>query len=85
MDTYEYIKWIHMGAQEPGPGPKLVAGPMGQGPGTLAHGPGTRAPPPVLGQGLAPGPPYVSILCIHMCPCVSICIHIYIYIYIYIS
>ena len=21
MDTYAYIKWIHMGAQEPGPGP----------------------------------------------------------------
>ena len=21
MDTYEYIIWIHMGAQEPGPGP----------------------------------------------------------------
>ena len=33
MDTYEYIKWIHMGAQEPGTGQKLAAGP-----GSLAHG-----------------------------------------------
>ena len=34
MDTYEYIKWIHMGAQQPGPGPKLAAGP---GPGPWAR------------------------------------------------
>ena len=28
MDTYdEYLTWIHKGAQEPGPGPKLAAGP----------------------------------------------------------
>ena len=62
MDTYEYIIWIHMGAQEPGPGPKLAAGP---GPGqwaraqALAHGPGPGpwllGPPPVLGLGLALG------------------------------
>ena len=31
---------------------------------------------------MAPGPPYVPSLCIHMCPCVSICIHIYIYPYV---
>ncbi len=63
METYEYIVWIHMGSQEPGTGTKLAAGPNGPG----SHGPWPRArvpgtPPPVLGQCLALGPPYVSIL-----------------------
>ena len=81
MDTYEYIIWMHMGAQEPGPGPKLAAGPNGpgsHGPWPWARVPGTL--PPVLGQGLALGPPYVSILCIHMCPYIPICILMYPYV-----
>ena len=74
MDTYEYILRIHTGAQEPGPGPKLAAG---------LHGPGSLGPcRQFLGQGMAAGSPYVSILCSHMCPCVP---YVSIYIYIYIS
>ena len=53
MDTYEYMKWIHMGAQEPGPGPKLAAGPMGQGLGPLA--PWARDPGPTASFGPGPG------------------------------
>ena len=101
MDTHGYIKWIHMGAQEPGCGTKLAAGPwapgqgQGQGPwtGPGPKGPWTgpgpmgpwptpphpRAPPPVLCHSLALGPPYVSILCIHVCPYVHRCIHMYPY------
>ena len=99
MDTHGYIEWIHMGAQEPGCGTKLAAGPwahgqgQGQGPwtGPGPKGPWTgpgpmgpwpppphpRAPPPVLCHSLALGPPYVSILCIHVCPYVHRCIHMY--------
>ena len=54
MDTYEHIIWIHMGAQAPGPGPKLAAGLNVPGSG------GTLTLPPGLGQGLAPESPYVS-------------------------
>ena len=102
MDTHGYIKWIHMGAQEPGCGTKLAAGPwggggwarvpwalalsrvpwalalsMGPGPGPVQ---GPRAPPPVLCHSLALGPPYVSIICIHVCPYVHRCIHMYAYV-----
>ena len=87
MYTYTYgFICIHMdtyGVQESGLGQgPLGAWPMSLGPhGSLARGPGTPwvpglglgsgTLPPVLGQGLADGPPYVSI-CMHMCPYVSI-------------
>ena len=70
MATYAYI-WR--------PKSQALAQNWWQGPGTLAH----LDPPPVLGQGLALGPPYVSIYyrhvstCVHMCPYVSTCIHMY--------
>ena len=60
-----------MDAQEPGPGKKLAAGTQGPWPRVKAHGTlANLGPPPILGQGLALGPRYVTILCIHMCPCV---------------
>ena len=68
MDTYEYIyMWgprsqalaQNWGRAQLGQGPMVPwALALGQGPGTLR---------PVLGQDLAPGSQYVSILCIHMC------------------
>ena len=59
MDTYEYI-W--------GPKSQSLAQKWRQGPWTMAH----LGPPPVLGQGLTPGSPYVS-TCVHMYAYVSMC------------
>ena len=85
MDTYGYIWGPKSQARAQnwrralGQGPLALAlgqGPMDPGPGPGSHG----TPPPVLGQGLALGPPYVSILCIHMCPYIPICILMYPYV-----
>ena len=77
--------WTHMGAQEPGPGPKLAAGP--NGPGSLGPWPWARVPWDPAAS-FAPGPgswapmcihivyPYVSTYA-HMYPYVSICIELY--------
>ena len=69
----------------PGPGPMDRARAQGtldraRAHGTLAHPPHPRAPPPVLCHSLALGPPYVSIICIHVCPYVHRCIHMYAYV-----
>ena len=52
MDTYGNIKWIHMGAEEPGPGPKLAAGPWARDP---DPGPWARDPGPAASFGPGPG------------------------------
>ena len=53
MDTHGYIKWIHMGAQEPGCGTKLAAGPWAHGQG---QGLGPWTGPGPKGPWTGPGP-----------------------------
>ena len=53
MDTHGYIKWIHMGAQEPGCGTKLAAGPWARVPWALAL---SRVP---WALALSMGPGYI--------------------------
>ena len=82
-------KRIHMGAQEPGPGLKLAAGPgpwpMGQGPGPWPMG--ARRQFWARAWLLAPIRIHFMysyvFMCIHMYPHVYVNIYIYIYIYMY--
>ena len=93
MDTHGYIEWIHMGAQEPGCGTKLAAGPWGGGGGPGSHGPwpcpGSLGPWPcpwalALALSMGPGPrrqfcATAWLLGPHMYPFyVSMCVHMYI-------
>ena len=78
IDTYVYIIWIHMGAQEPGSSPKLAAGP---GPWARVRAPGPWGPASSFG----PGPGSWAPICIHsMYSYVPMCIHMYPHIYKYI-
>ena len=68
VHTYGYI-WGPEGQAlaQTGGGPKWAR--------VLGQGPMGPTLPQVLGQGLALGPPYVS-MCVHSCPYVYMCVHI---------
>ena len=84
MDTYNGYVWgpkSQAVAQNCAPGPARSLGPLAQGQGALAQDHGTLD----RGHGQGPWPraplaPYVSILCVYVCPYVHKCIHMYPYV-----